>query len=907
MEYLFFGLMGIAMAIGSLVGFFSLFTKGDEQTKLKKLERDIELLKSRLSKIELTKNEETQILESVRVAKEDAQPAVSVPIAPTALSTALAMPENQNVSVEDDYSTVETPADITEATQIRPQKVSPIEPSAPNFIERGIDYAKSWLLGGNTLVRSGVVILLIGVSFLIKYVAEHSQIPIELRLTAIAMSGVALLIVGWRLRYKRAEYAWAIQGGGVGILYLTIFAAMKLYQLIPPEIAFVLLIAVAFLSALIAILQNAMPLAILGFTGGFLAPIFASTGAGSHVNLFSYYLVLNLAIAYIAYYKSWRPLNVLGFGFTFIVATMWGANSYQPQYFASTEPFLIIHFLLFTLIAVLYAYRQATKARDYVDATLVFGTPLVGFSLQYALLRDSHFALAYSALVLALFYIGLAWWILNRRRETLQFLGECFLALGIGFGTLALPLALDGRWTSAAWAVEGVGLLWVGLRQNRLFPLIAGLALQLLGALAFIQGWGLTGHVETAHENMFLGVAFIALASWACGALLNQYRNGQWHLLNRVLAIWGWLWWMGAGFIAIDDRLPSNVFIHASLAFAALSSVLLPVAAKKLQWSRLSGLSVLLLPLMALVAVIEVFESHPFAHAGAYSWLISIAAYVFLLMQQHLPKGAIPRAPLLWIVAVIGAMEWQYQLVQLVGRDGVWYQIGWAVVPMLLVAAMCYWQFHRKDPLSINALACARVWVWTACIPLVAFVIVWFMGMSLNSDGNAAPLPYIPLLNPLDIALAGGLLLLLIWHRLIAQHFQKRVKVIPMVAGLMAFTLLNGVLLRTLHHWVGTPFQWVAIFDYPVVQMAFTLLWTTTAFILMLLAHKQAKRHVWIIGAGLMGLVVAKIFLLDLAQHGTVERIVSFIGVGLMLLVMGYFAPLPPTQIEEAQTEKETA
>ncbi len=418
MEYLFFGLMGIAMAIGSLVGFFSLFTKGDEQTKLKKLERDIELLKSRLSKIELTKNEETQILESVRVAKEDAQSAVSVPIAPTALSAALAMPENQNVSVEDDYSTVETPADITEATQIRPQKVSPIEPSAPNFIERGIDYAKSWLLGGNTLVRSGVVILLIGVSFLIKYVAEHSQIPIELRLTAIAMSGVALLIVGWRLRYKRAEYAWAIQGGGVGILYLTIFAAMKLYQLIPPEIAFVLLIAVAFLSALIAILQNAMPLAILGFTGGFLAPIFASTGAGSHVNLFSYYLVLNLAIAYIAYYKSWRPLNVLGFGFTFIVATMWGANSYQPQYFASTEPFLIIHFLLFTLIAVLYAYRQATKARDYVDATLVFGTPLVGFSLQYALLRDSHFALAYSALVLALFYIGLAWWILNRRRET---------------------------------------------------------------------------------------------------------------------------------------------------------------------------------------------------------------------------------------------------------------------------------------------------------------------------------------------------------------------------------------------------------------------------------------------------------------------------------------------------------
>jgi uncharacterized membrane protein len=114
------------------------------------------------------------------------------------------------------------------------------------------------------------------------------------------------------------------------------------------------------------------------------------------------------------------------------------------------------------------------------------------------------------------------------------------------------------------------------------------------------------------------------------------------------------------------------------------------------------------------------------------------------------------------------------------------------------------------------------------------------------------------------------------------------------LAGVMSFALLNGILLRSLHHWAGTPFNWSSIFDYPVVQMAFTFMWAITAFILMLLAHKQARRTLWIVGAALMGLVVAKIFLLDLVQHGTVERIASFIGAGLMLLVMGYFAPLPP-------------
>jgi uncharacterized membrane protein len=168
--------------------------------------------------------------------------------------------------------------------------------------------------------------------------------------------------------------------------------------------------------------------------------------------------------------------------------------------------------------------------------------------------------------------------------------------------------------------------------------------------------------------------------------------------------------------------------------------------------------------------------------------------------------------------------------------------------------------------------------------------------MSLNSSGNAAPLPYVPLLNPLDIALGGGLLLLLIWQRAISKHLGKLQHINPILAGIMAFTLLNGMLLRTLHHWVGTPHYWSAIFTNATVQMAFTILWACVAFALMLLAHKRVQRPIWIIGAGLMGIVVAKLFLLDLSQTGSVERIASFIGAGLMLLVMGYFAPIPPAK-----------
>lgn len=896
------GLLGIAAFIGGIVGFFSLFSSGDKESRIKNLERETERLGLELTRLSTR-------LDMVRRATEGetANPLVHMPasvkkdersIPIEAVAQPVAEPNEPTLPSEPEIA-AETTSHVI-PPHITDQQTKPaIKLAEPNFIEKGIAAAKDWLLGGNTLVRSGIVILFIGISFLIKYAAEHTHVPIELRLAGVALGGIGLIGLGWRLRLQRAEYSWALQGGGIGILYLTTFAALKLYQLIPAGAAFALLIAIAALSAVIAVLQSAMPLAVLGFTGGFLAPILTSSGSGSHVGLFSYYLVLNLGIAFIAYHKSWRPLNVLGFAFTFIIGTLWGAKNYTPEHFATTEPFLIVHFLLFTAIAVVYAHRQATKASDYIDATLVFGTPLVGFGLQYALLRDSNFGLAYSALVLGIFYIGLAWWVFTRKLDTLRFLGECFLALGAGFITLTLPLALDGRWTSAAWAVEGVGLLWVGLRQNRSLPAISGLALQVLAALAFSKGWGLTGYADIGHQNMFLGVGFIALSGWACGALLNGYRDSQFSGFSMPFALWGWLWWVGAGLTAINEFMPAATFVHAGLLFVALTSIVLPYLASRLRWQQLATLTVLLLPSMAIALTMEVDDVHPFANLGLAGWSAAFAIYIVCLLRGNIVKGSLFRVPLLWIVTLIGAWEWQYQFRQFAGESDIWQSLGWAIVPMLIIAVLI--RLYRSNIITADNL---RVWGWTGTLPLVALLVLWFAVMSLNSSGDAAPLPYVPMINPLDITLTAILLLLAMWHRNIGGLYYENSRRTLMLAGLMSFALINGVLLRTLHHWAGTPFQWTSILNTPLVQMSFTFMWASCAFILMLIAHRRGVRQLWLVGAALMGLVVAKIFLFDMAQTGSVERIASFIGAGLMLLVMGYFAPLPPANKSPLEREQ---
>ncbi|HOY69602.1 MAG TPA: DUF2339 domain-containing protein [Methylotenera sp.] len=913
MEWALLGLIGVVlgvmMLVGSIAGFFTMFSSGEKSRKLYQLEQQIEKLRKEMARIsaqlDTLKADQSQTIPAPAVAlKAAVEPTILVATAEPPVAPAIVEPpiENAVPAMAQTAVKLEATTKTIEKT-IEKAVAKPYVPPPPNFIERGIAAAKNWLFGGNTMVRAGIVILFIGVSFLLKLAVDNGMIPVELRLLAVAIGGMALLAVGWRLRITRPQYAWALQGGGVGVLYLTIFAAMKMYGLIPPGAAFALLAAIAFLSAFISARQSALPLAILGFAGGFLAPILTSTGSGNHVGLFSYYLVLNLGIAYVALHKSWRSLNVLGFAFTFIIGSIWGAKSYTPALFSTTEPFLVIHFLLFTTIALLYAHRQSTKASDYVDATLVFGTPLVGFSLQYALLKGTPFGLAYSALALGIFYLGLAWWVLNRQRDTLKFLGECFLALGIGFVTLTLPLALDGRWTSAAWAVEGVGLLWVGLKQSRKFPAFTGLALQLLAALAFMNGWGLTGYSGFGHQNLFLGVGFIALSGWACGALLNGYRPNKFAFFSTPLAFWGWLWWVGAGLTAINEFVSDDNFMHAGLIFVALTSVLLPFVANKLKWQRLATLSTLLLPAMIIAlcweSILTLFSYSNYSildHNGFMAWPLAMGAYAWLISRDAISNKAWLRAPLLWVMAAVGVLVWHHQLGQYVTESHVWAQIGWGLIPMFIIGAVTYWQFAKKSTLNMLQQTSARTWAWVGSLPLMALTVFWYMHMSLNSSGYAAPLPYFPLLNPLDLTLAGALLLLLIWQRGLSKHLGKLLHINPVLAALMAFALLNGMLLRTLHHWADTPHLWVSIFNNSTVQMAFTFLWGITAFGLMLLAHKKHHRSLWLVGAGLMGLVVAKLFLLDLGQHGSINRIISFIGAGVMLLIMGYFVPIPPAE-----------
>ncbi|NOQ35175.1 MAG: DUF2339 domain-containing protein, partial [Methylococcaceae bacterium] len=358
-----------------------------------------------------------------------------------------------------------------EKTEKKEPKVEFVEPEAvykeiePTAIEKLFQFIWSWFTDGNTFVRVGIVILFIGVSFLLNFAIDKGFIPIELRLAAVSGFAIFLLSIGWKLREKRVSYALLIQGGGVGLLYLTIFASFSLYKVLPAPIAFGFLVIIVVLSAILAIQQNALSLALFGVIGGFLAPILTSTGSNNYIGLFSFYALLNAGILAIAWHKAWKVLNLVGFSFTFSISSFWGASRYQPENFSTIEPFLILFFLFYVGIAILYASRRAVNFKDYVDGTLIFGTPIIAFGMQAAIVSHYEYGVAISAFVTGAFYLILARWCWKNLGENLRFLSETLLSVSVIFATLAIPFAVGGATTSGAWAVEATGILWVSIRQ----------------------------------------------------------------------------------------------------------------------------------------------------------------------------------------------------------------------------------------------------------------------------------------------------------------------------------------------------------------------------------------------------------------------------------------------------------
>lgn len=823
-------------------------------------------------------------------------------VTPPPVSPSPKRPEVKATGFEEELPEAEPPGATIpphRATKAMPPPAS--KRQTPDYTAVIADRTKSWFTTGNVPVKVGMIVSLFGVAFLIKEGVDRGWLvlPIELRLILVAIFGITLLVIGWRLRERRRGYALTVQGGGIAIIYLTTFAAFKLYGLLPPGAAFLLLVVVTLAAGALAVMQDARTLALTAIVGGFAAPVLVSTGAGNHVVLFTYYAVLNAAVFGISWFKAWRILNVLGFLFTFVVGTAWGYFSYRPEHFATAEPFLILFVLMYMLIPMLFASQKSTAFQGYVDGTLVFGTPLVGFGLQSQLVGHTEYGLAISALVLAGLYVALATYLFRRKSAELRVITETYWGLSVVFLTIAIPLALDARWTSVAWALQGAGMVWLGIRQDRILALGAGVLLQLGAAAAYILQPEIDRSQIAVVNGVYLGALLIAVAGWFSSwvmerAVAEKQRDND-LIVTWLFLGWGTYWWLTGGLREIDRVLADNVVLSASLVFVSCTIWAALFVARRLHWQRILSLGLLMVPAMAVAALPDLWsQAHPLANFGWLAWPIAFTThYSFLRLHESdfdsLKVGL--HAAGYWLLVAIVAQEayWWLDL----WTAGVWAPAGLLALGALMISMTMSARSRLSWPIDEN---------WQTYHGVGAGLVLAILAMAtivLNfvSSGDPAPLPYLPIVNPLELASIFVVMIAYSWY-LAALQYAKVPPLEPRhniaVPTLLGLFLITMTVARAVHHWAGVPFDLSSLGQSNVLQASLSIVWGSAALAAMVTGARRASRLVWTAGATLMALVVIKLFLVELGNTGTVTRIVSFLGVGIFLLIVGYLAPAPP-------------
>ena len=859
----------------------------------------------------------------------------SVPAPTASVSPPIATPRPESAAAQSIPRPAAIPTPAADPAPMRPPPPPP-EPAEPTIFEQAFTAARGWLFGGNTIVRLGLVILFVGLSFLASYAASAGLFPIELRLALVGMAGIALLVVGYNRRLSRPEFALALQGGGVATLYLTLFAAARLYDIIPVLPAFALMVIVCGLGCALALLQNAQSLAAASFVGGFAVPVLLATGQGDIAVLFGYYTVLSLGVLALAQRRAWRIVNLIGFFATFGVATAWGVLSYQPENYAIAQSFLAVFVLIYVSAALLYERRMPGLAGGFVDSTLLFGPALAGFALQVGLVRDMPFGSAFSALGFGALYLILAK-IASSRDRASPLLTETLIAICIGFITLAVPLALGARWTSSAWAIEAAGAFWVGMRQARWLPRLFGLLLQLVAVLVFVGNIGPNiaslPFISAAVMGAILVAApVLAIAWWlrqpleavpsrfAPTYLANERQLGPlWFLAGFALACSALILEatrllpsLEAGAAAIPIFAPVTTALLVMLAFVAAAWVAAQ-AGWRLSWPVATWPArAALLPMYAVLPVQIFFGRHVLNVPECALWLIALGLHLHYLYRAD-TRPADQRfgsAPLhigtVWLVTLLLADCLWFAI----DRASLW-GTSWASVVLLITAAamLVALAFASTAPALANRWPMqqhAAAYRWTAALPVAGLVYLGALVTAISDPGQTAPLPYIPLLNPVELTLAIAIAALLFWHRAVSAAAPPEAQAsrtpMALLAGL-AFIVINTVWLRIAHHFLGVTWDIDAMLDSFIVQAGLAILWTLLAVALMLIAHRRQGRTLWLTGAALLGMVTIKLFLVDLSNANGGARVITFIAVGVLMLVVGYFAPLPPRPAPPADPE----
>jgi len=350
-------------------------------------------------------------------------------------------------------------------------------------------------IGSQWFNRIGILAVLIAAAWFLKLAIDNHWIGPLGRVLIGLVAGAGL--IAWSERFRTRGYAafsYSLKAVGSGVLYLSLWAAFSLYQLVDSTVAFAAMIAVTAFNGFLAWRQDAELLALYAIVGGFSTPLLLSTGENHEVALFTYLLLLDAAVLLLVALKPWSRLLCSAFAGTVFFFAAWSLRYYDSSEFGTTAFFLAVFFLIFAWAPRLVRLRvEGGDPHAGWDGLALAVVPLVnaglGFLGFYLMLENAGSAGAepWVAVAFAAFYLLLLRFPARGAiHGSAGATSTLHLTIAVVFLTVAIPLKTHGRWLTIGWLAEGGALVWLARRaQSRLLRVLAVLCLA-LGLVALV-------------------------------------------------------------------------------------------------------------------------------------------------------------------------------------------------------------------------------------------------------------------------------------------------------------------------------------------------------------------------------------------------------------------------------------
>jgi uncharacterized membrane protein len=365
-----------------------------------------------------------------------------------------------------------------------PPTAPPLQPKVSTGFDWGRTLSAADLMGAKALAFAGGIVTLLGVVFFFVLAVNRGWIGPGMR---VAFGGVASGIVFgaglWlQRRYESTYSALVAVGTGIAGAYITLLAAVSLYDMVSKPVALVLAAVIASIAVAVSLAWEAEVVAGFGLIGAMIVPATLVFQGGLREIGTAFVAVVFAGATIVAVRRRWWILLQ--------VSALVSVPQALAQVAAADSPHtsivsLAVAFWLLYLAAGLAFQFELGPALAAPPASFLLGSAVfagVSAALLYGQ-RDGGHQQGIALLAAAAVYVALAAALYRRARESATLLG----ALGLALAAIGLAETLSGSSLTYAWAAEAALLVWLSsrVRDARFqLPALAYLTLALVHSVA---------------------------------------------------------------------------------------------------------------------------------------------------------------------------------------------------------------------------------------------------------------------------------------------------------------------------------------------------------------------------------------------------------------------------------------